>query len=52
MNGLIAFLVVVALCAAVYLLGRSLFTHLRKVPDSFDHPEDRGDPQQGHRERQ
>lgn len=38
MNGLLAFLVVLALCVATYFLGRSLFTHLRRVPASFDSP--------------
>ena len=40
MNGVIAFLVVVALAVATVLLGRSLFAHLRKVPASFDSPAD------------
>jgi hypothetical protein len=38
MNGLIGFLVVVALAVATYFLGRSLFAHLRKVPASFEPP--------------
>jgi hypothetical protein len=38
MSGLIAFLVVMALCVAVGFLGRSMFSHLRKVPATFDPP--------------
>jgi len=49
-SGLIGFLVVIALCAAVYFLGRSLFVHLRKVPDSFDTPET-GDTGPGQQEK-
>lgn len=38
MNGLIAFLVVVALFVAVVLLYQSMNRHLRKVPRTFDAP--------------
>ena len=34
--GLIAFIVVVALCVASYFLFRSMNRHLRKVPRSFE----------------
>jgi hypothetical protein len=34
--GLIAFIVVVALCVASYFLFRSMNRHLRKVPPSFE----------------
>lgn len=34
-------LVILLLCVAVYLLGRSMVTHLKKVPESFDDPRDR-----------
>lgn len=36
-------LVILLLCLAVYLLGRSMATHLKKVPASFDPPA--GDPE-------
>jgi hypothetical protein len=36
--GFIAFLVVLALGVASFLLFRSMTKHLRKVPDSFDPP--------------
>lgn len=40
MSGLIAFLVILGLGIATWLLGRSLFKHLRRVPASFDPPDD------------
>jgi hypothetical protein len=36
--GMIAFLVVLALCVGSYFLFRSMNRHLRKVPKSFDPP--------------
>jgi hypothetical protein len=36
MNGLWAFLIVVGLCVAVVFLYRSMTSHLRKVPPTFD----------------
>jgi hypothetical protein len=36
--GFIAFLVVVALAVASYVLFRSMTRHLRKVPPTFDPP--------------
>jgi hypothetical protein len=38
--GFIAFLVVLALSVAAYLLFRSMNRHLRNVPDRFDPPAD------------
>ena len=34
--GLLAFLVVAALCVATFLLIRSMLAHLKKVPPTFD----------------
>ncbi len=36
--GLIAFLIVVALAVATFFLIRSMLSHIRKVPPSFDPP--------------
>ena len=36
--GPLGLLVVLVLLLAVFLLGRSMSTHLRRVPDSFDEP--------------
>jgi hypothetical protein len=36
MNGLVGFLVILALVVAAVLLFRSMSRHLRKVPASFD----------------
>lgn len=41
--GFIAFLVVVALSIACYVLFRSMNRHLRKVPASFEPPPDETD---------
>jgi hypothetical protein len=38
--GLIAFLIVVALAVATFFLIRSMLSHIRKVPPSFDPPVD------------
>ena len=38
MNGLIGFLVVLALVLAAVLLFRSMTRHIRKVPKSFEPP--------------
>ncbi|HEX5496313.1 MAG TPA: hypothetical protein VFX70_17240 [Mycobacteriales bacterium] len=39
-------LVILLLCVAVYLLGRSMVTHLKRVPESFDEPP-KDDPDSG-----
>jgi hypothetical protein len=41
--GFIAFVVVLALAVASYLLFRSMTKHLRKVPKSFSGPEPKPD---------
>ena len=40
----LGFLVIVALCVATYLLYRSMTKQLRRVPKSFDPPEDGPQP--------
>ncbi|MGI8695940.1 MAG: hypothetical protein ACR2JQ_04735 [Mycobacteriales bacterium] len=42
--GPIGLLVVILLCIALAFLGRSLITHLNRVPKSFDPPADPGPP--------
>lgn len=39
-------LVILVLCLAVFLLGRSMVTHLKRVPDSFDDPTGDADARQ------
>jgi hypothetical protein len=43
----IGILVVLVLCVAVYFLYRSMSRHLRKVPPTFDPPEDHPAEQAG-----
>lgn len=38
--GPLGLLIILLLLAAVFLLGRSMTTHLRRVPASFDEPAD------------
>lgn len=38
--GPLGLLIILLLLAAVFLLGRSMTTHLRRVPASFDEPTD------------
>jgi O-antigen ligase len=42
--GFIGFLVVLALVLAAVLLFRSMTKHLRRVPKSFDPPDEAGSP--------
>jgi len=39
----LGFLVIVLLCVATYLLYRSMSKQMRRVPKSFDPPEERPD---------
>jgi len=36
--GLLAFLIVAALCVATFFLIRSMLVHLKRVPPTFDEP--------------
>ena len=40
--GLLAFLVVAALCVATFFLIRSMLAHVKKVPPTFDESSDGG----------
>jgi len=43
--GILAFLVVAALCVATFLLIRSMLIHVKRVPPTFEEPSSEGEEQ-------
>jgi hypothetical protein len=43
--GLLAFLVVAALCVATFFLIRSMLVHIKRVPPTFEEPANEGEDQ-------